>query len=883
MSVPEPSGARPLPALPVPRPEHPRPDFRREEWVCLNGTWDFAFDPQDRGAAERWQLPEASLPDRILVPFPWESLAAWGEARAAGDANFFSPRGYGEPVAGPLAAGADARRESVLRGAWHDRRNAAARQQIGWYRRAFTVPAAWRRPDRRVFLTVGAADAEATVFCNGIQVGTHEGGYAPFSVELTAALRPEGEDNVLVLRVADASGLDTPLGKQHWWYEHTSGIWQSVYLEARPEAHLSHLRVVPDVPGRRVTVDVGVCPVAGNYEVRVTARSPRGEAFAAAVVCPGCERRSVELLLGPHPDLWSPESPDLYDLTVEVAAPAAGEAATDVVHSYFGLRQVGTGLLPGSDTPCLTLNGRPLYLRTALHQSFHPAGVYAYVDDRIIRDDLQAARDAGLNGLRLHIKVDDPRLYYWADRIGVCILYDLPGMARQSATARRNWEQLLRAAIERDGNHPSILLWVLFNETWGLGEARAYRQDADTQAWVAEMVALTRRLDPSRLVEDNSACNHDHVVTDVNSWHFYINDYEKARAHIADAVARTAPGSAWNYVPGRSQGSEPLINSEYGGIAAGDGDRDVSFCLKWLTGELRLHEKIGGYVYTELTDLEWEHNGLLRYDRLPKEFPYDLRDVLGADVLVVDGAPIRTAAPGGSVAVQAVASIFSGLPDGGGTLRWSVEGTDTAGRHVHGERGELAVAWRAYRVTALPPLAVPLPAAPGLYQVRLTLRGANRQRLCGTYLDVVAGEPAGELPALRPAGFSAVHRQGDHFVGEGAGTVALLVPAGGGELVLEASAGVRLPRQTDATPTPSTLSVRINGRLAGRRRLPDAPADARGVLSYAAGLPGAYGYLVRVPAPAGAGALEVELAADSGGLALFGPRAGRYPLGPRAV
>jgi hypothetical protein len=871
---------RPTPAHPIPRPEHPRPDFRRPEWLCLNGEWDFAFDPEDRGRAEGWQRPGASFGGRILVPFPWESLAAWGQAALASDARFFSDRAYREPVPQP--------EEPVLRGAWHDARRRARRHEIGWYRRTFRVPPDWLRADRRVFLVVGAADWQATVWCNGIPVGEHEGGYTPFSVELTGALRPAGDENVVVIRVYDpADHAELPGGKQHWWYERTSGIWQSVYLEARPEAYLTHLRVLPDVAGRRVRVEVGICPVAGEYEVRVTARSPQGELFTASGVCPGCERRTIDLPLGPHPALWSPDDPQLYELTVEVAAPAAGERTTDVVHSYFGLREVGVGHLPGTDVPCLTLNGHPLYLRAALHQAFHPAGVYAYVDDAIIRDDLQTAKAAGLNALRLHIKVDDPRLYYWADRLGLAILYDLPGPARQTPAARRNWEKVLREAIERDANHPSILAWILFNETWGLGDARTYREDSDTQAWVADMVALTKRLDPTRLVEDNSPCNYDHVVTDINSWHFYINDYERARAHIAEAVARTYPGSGWNFVPGRTQGGQPLMNSEYGGIAAGDGDRDVSFCLKWLTAELRRHEKICGYVYTELTDLEWEHNGLVRYDRLPKEFPYDLRDVFGADVLVVDGPPIVRLAAGGALTVHVLASIFSGLPDGRGALRWAVEGTDTCGRHVHGAHGEVPVVWRAMRVTDFGPLTVPLPAHPGVYQVRLALFDAAGRRVCGTYVDVLADAPGPALPELAAEGFASVHRQGDYWVGEGAGTVrvTLPVPDGDGarpaELVFEAAAGVPYPRQTDALATPSAVAVVAGGRRLGTFRLPDAPADARGVLSYAAGLPGPYGYLFRVPLTgvARGGRVQVELRAGPGGLSLFGPAAGRYPVG----
>lgn len=878
----DPAPARALPDWPVPRPEHPRPDFRRASWLNLNGTWEFRFDGEDRGLDEHWAAAGTAFPDHILVPFPWESPAAWGAAAEADDARFYHEKGFREPL---LAPG-----DPVLDGEWRRQHARAARQEIGWYRRGVHLPLSWREPGQRIYLCIGAADWETQVFCNGLPVGSHAGGYVPFAVELTPFLGTNGAEERIVLRVSDprANG-EQPGGKQHGWYERTSGIWQTVYLECRPEAHCNHLRVLPDVSAKRARVEVGVCQVAGDYEVRVTARSPQGERYTASTICPGCERRTLELPLGPHLDLWSPERPQLYELTVEVAAPAAGPDAVDTIHSYFGMRTIGTGTLPGSDTPCLLLNGEPLYVRAALHQSFHPAGIYAYVRDDLMVSDLRAAKDAGLNALRIHIKVDDPRLYYWADRLGVAILYDLPntgGTGSPTARARELWEQMLRAALARDAGHPSILAWVLFNETWGLGDGFAH--DSETQAWVAAMVDLCRRLDPTRPVEDNSACRYDHVETDINSWHFYINDYDRALTHIAEAVAKTAPGSGWNFVPGRVQARQPLLNSEYGGIGAGMGDRDISWSLRWLTALLRAQEQVVGYVYTELTDVEWEHNGLLRYDRLPKEMPYDLADVLGANVIFVNGHPVRRAAPGTALSLQVGGSFFApDLRDGEGVLGWSVEGTDTCGRHVHGAVGQQIVRWRQYRVSALGTLTVPLPEHAGVYQVRLTLRDAYGRRLCGTYQDVIAGEagPGAPVPPPNHTGFAAVHASGDYWVGEGPGVVRLLLPPTGDSLVLEAAAGTFEPRQTDPVRTPSHVTIFAAGRRLGTHLLPDAPADARGILSYAAGIPGAYGYLVQTPLPGGRPdkPVEIELRVEAGGLALFGPGAGRYLLGPRLI
>ena len=238
---------------------------------------------------------------------------------------------------------------------------------------------------------------------------------------------------------------------------------------------------------------------------------------------------------------------------------------------------------------------------------------------------MMIAKAMGLNGLRIHIKPDEPRRLYWADTIGVLIMEDMPNTWRQTPQARTAWERTMREAVIRDRNHPSIIAWVAFNETWGLGKAEDYKKDRDTQAWVARMVDRIRGLDGrDRLVEDNSPCNYDHIAnTDLNSWHFYIDNHDQARQHIEGVVAKTEPGSGFNYCPGLAQSSLPLINSEYGAVSAGGGDRDISWGLRDLTTQLRRQRKIQGFVYTELTDIEWEHNGLVNYDRTPKRFGYD--------------------------------------------------------------------------------------------------------------------------------------------------------------------------------------------------------------------------------------------------------------------
>ena len=302
---------------------------------------------------------------------------------------------------------------------------------------------------------------------------------------------------------------------------------------------------------------------------------------------------------------------------------------------------------------------------------------------------MMIAKEMGLNGLRIHIKPDEPRRLYWADKMGVLIMEDMPNTWRQTPQARIAWERTMREAVVRDRNHPSIIVWVAFNETWGLGKAEDYKKDRDTQAWVGQMVDLIRGLDGhERLVEDNSPCNYDHIVnTDLNSWHFYIDNHDQARRHIEGVVAKTEPGSGFNYCPGLTQSSLPLINSEYGAVSAGGGDRDISWGLRDLTTQLRRQRKIQGFVYTELTDIEWEHNGLVNYDRTPKRFGYDTwlpdmrpNELLGADFIGYDAPPAIVGKPGQTITVPIFVSHFSDR-QGPVKLRWWVERLRLPGRH----------------------------------------------------------------------------------------------------------------------------------------------------------------------------------------------------------
>jgi len=913
------------------RPEHPRPDLRREAWRTLNGWWAFAFDPDDRGLAEGWpsRRPDA-FPDRIRVPFPWESLLAWGEEAQASDRCYYSRRVYREPDAVRHVDAIVFRSDA---GAADYR--VAPRHTTGWYCRDIDVPAAWR--GQRVFLVVGAADFETTVWANGAAVGGHTGGYTPFECELTPHVAWGGR-TTLVLRVHDAQAHDRqPGGKQHHWYQRTSGIWQSVYLEARGAAYVHRVHVTPDVARERAIVRVALRDRdrAPRSRVRVTVTAP-DQRVSAALAPADADVVDVEVAVG-APCLWDVDAPRLYDVAAELLT--ADGRVEDLVGTYFGMRAITVEPLRGTPHRYVHLNGRPVYLRGVLDQGFHPAGVYSYPSDASIREDLRTAKRAGFNMVRMHIKLQDPRYLYWADREGVLLMADLPnfGYDGYGEPSKAWWEQTLREAVDRDYNHPSVFVWCLFNESWGVGR-QEYQTMPERVAWVREMYRLAKRLDPTRLVEDMSPNNYDHVETDLNSWHFYIKEFAEAKAHIDRVVRETYPGSPFNYVPGGAQGNAPLMNSEYGGISAHDGDVDTSWHVRMLTNELRQHEKICGYVYTELTDLEWEHNGVVRYDRRPKEFGYPLSWVHAADVVAIGGPPLWRAAPGELLVLPLRLSLFSGVGPGEAALRWRLDAVDALGReHRAAVTGARAVRILPYRVLDPGPLDVTLPDVPHLGTLAVWLEDERGTPLARSFVWVHAHEdaprraardhPPGSSRWQPPEGIACLRADvrtpaearwdrwerlgGDAVVGLGRGTFRYDVrwdeACAGGELpewlrdgrasraevVCEAAAGVLAPAQTDEERVPTAVRVRLLGQEVGSYRLPDAPADARGCLSWSAGLPGQYGYLLRVPVPAAlldgvvgalrtTGRVDVSFhvvdAACANGITLFGALAGRYPV-----
>jgi hypothetical protein len=882
-----------------------------EYWVNLNGRWRFSFDPQNQGEQQRWyhaphplvaaRFGESSpiedpFGSEIVVPFPWESRLS----------GVFEPRYKG----------------------------------VAWYQRTIEVPADWaeRTPERaaargperggerlssrgtvhwrlRPYLCFGAVDWSAKVWINGRFVTEHDGGYTPFVMDLSRYVRP-GSPATLTVRVLDVCDADTPLGKQtDDWYTHTGGIWQTVWLEGRPAAHVASLRITPDLAQGAASFAIGITAAeeVNGRTCRVAVESVDG-AFAPVEqrveVRDGRAAAELEVRVA-DPRPWSPDEPHLYECVVRLEpeappppapSPTRGEgeqSEPDVVRTYFGLRSISTGRWEDKPYEYVLLNGEPIYLRGVLDQAFHPDGIYAYPSDEAIQADVQAAKDLGLNLLRCHIKVNDPRYYYWCDRLGVLVMYDFPSASIYTPKARANWEHTFRAALERDYSHPCIFSWVLFNETWGLEEHRT----PASWAWVKDMYYLAKSLDRTRLVEDNSTYLWDHVTTDINTWHFYIGDYERARRHVESVVSQTYEGSPFHYVSSvygdvpeagaYRQGTQPLLNSEYAGIAAWSGDRDVSYSFKFLTTELRRHDKICGYVYTELADVEWEHNGFLNYDRSKKEFGYEafapgmtIADLNGADHIGLDCPPCQTLRPGSAFSAPLFVTHW-GRPLVAARVRWRVTVADRFGEQRLHDEGERPVTLRRFAVSEAGAIDVQLPDELCLATIDFWLEDETGRVRARNYVnvDVHSSRLVQETERLEgrsvlrflPGDFLAcswidprIGPRGSKFGAPGYGWVDYSLalpddvdPGAVRRLRLRAEMSARTAHnridwkdpphltrgdypQTEARKIPSEVMVWANGVRLGRVHLPDDPADARGVLSlhYSENWePASYGYL----------------------------------------
>lgn len=567
----------------IPRAEHPNPQWERDTWKNLNGTWEFEFD-FGCSAVERRLWEKERFDREILVPFCPESR--------------LSGIGYTDFISGVA------------------------------YRRNFEL--SQEELSGRVLMHFGAVDYEASVYVNGTLVGSHKGGYTSFCFDITKHVAPG--PNTLFVAVKDdvRSGLQ-PKGKQaHLYassgcdYTRTIGIWQTVWLEFAPERHIQSAKYYPDPANGKVTV-TGL--VQGQGTLQLTALwedKPVGE--AALSVEDGFFTAQLDLS---ETHLWEPGKGGLYTLLLSF-----GE---DRVKSYFGLR---TAKFQGRK---FLLNGKSLFQRFVLDQGFYPDGIYTAPTEEDLVKDIQLSFAAGFNGARLHEKVFEARFLYHCDRLGYLVWGEYPNWGLDHAhplsteTYLNQWSE----AVERDFNHPAIIGWCPFNETWG------YREEREKNALLSSLYKLTKRLDPTRPCIDSSG--NYRILSEVYDIHDYDQDTQSFQARwdgLTDRIRETggvipAEDPFFNSAPEGPSGRAPFFNqpydnqpifvSEYGGIRWPDDTvegwgygnapatpEEFFARYKGLTEALLNNPEIFGFCYTQLYDVEQEVNGLYTYGRAQK-------------------------------------------------------------------------------------------------------------------------------------------------------------------------------------------------------------------------------------------------------------------------
>lgn len=562
----------------TPRSEYPRPDFARENWLTLNGEWDFSIGTD-------------SFDRKILVPFACES-----ELSGIGDTGF-------HPVV--------------------------------WYRRNFSVLESMR--GKRLVLHFGAVDYACCVWVNGAAVKEHAGGQSSFEADITHAVSWTGENTVTVKVTDDPKDLEQPRGKQFWeaeprsiFYTRTTGIWQSVWLEAVSDQHLETVRITPLFDEKAVKFEYVLCG-DGDAELEteiffhgapITQASvrPRGKKgfFTVSIDQPTASAWNF------YEDLaWSPETPRLFDVTFRVRC---GGQCQDEVSSYFGMRKVSV------ENGVFLLNNRPYYQKLVLDQGYWPQSLMTAPSDEAFVKDIELIKAMGFNGLRMHQKVEDPRFYYHTDRLGLLVWGEIGSAYIYSVEYAQRFYREWTECILRDYNHPSIVVWVPLNESWGIQEIG---RDRMQQAHSMAACNITKSLDPTRLVVDNDGW--EHTCGDLLTIHDYESDARVLHDRYAQlySILKYRPAGKELYACGHAYAGQPVIVSEYGGICfvqdgtdgwgySNDSDpQEYTGHIAALTAELLDSPHVQGYCYTQLCDIETEQNGLLTYDRRPK-VPLDL-------------------------------------------------------------------------------------------------------------------------------------------------------------------------------------------------------------------------------------------------------------------
>lgn len=864
------------------RTERPRADWERDSYVNLNGIWEFDFDADEEGKNAGWFKPDQEFSRSINVPFCWES----------------SLSGVNDP----------------------DYKGQA------WYKKTVNVDKSWE--GKKIFLKFGAVDWKCKLWVNGEEVGEHIGGYSAFEMDVTEYMNV-GEDNVVTLWVEDKGSYGDDsypalIGKQGrnapCGYIHTSGIWQTVGMEARSATYLDNAKAVSDIDNATVTYDLDVTTdkdqtLTVEYDFASTVYDMENDVdIPTGSVVEGSQEIQVEsgansVELSPiaiaNQKLWNYDDPNLYQGTLTVKDVDGN--VLDELSTYFGLRKVEAKYYNEDlGVKYIYLNDEPVYMSGLLDQGFWEEGIYTAPSEDALKYDILAMKEAGFNMIRKHLKIEDPLQYYWCDKLGMMVWQDMPHATAMvpskeggEALGRKYYEECLDAAMEMNYNHPSIVSVMLFNETWGLyaayndnGKNRNVKaaDGKSTAEWVEYLYNKTKGAYPNMLIEDMSPCNSDHVQpSDLNTYHMYPKSYDGAVGDVENRVNNAYVGSENNYKFGFKQDGDPLLNSEYGGVAAYDGDYDISYCFKYMTDIQRRYEKQSGFVYTEPFDVEYERNGILTYDRKMKIFGYDevayggdmgIKDLVQETYIGIVDSPIKNVKPGAKIKTKIMAMSWTNDVPENTVVKWRFDGTDIYGNNIStGLAGTLGMDIIPYEKTEAS-LSFRVPAQACVGTLTVWIEGPDGAKIAKNFTNIVVADASSdnkEMTLDNEKGsitMKAAVNDRKMVTTEGTGSqdYSYTLPENfnldslnGMKIIAEASSykgktgtdknhssySSEFSQTAEGRAVASDMTISVNGVEIDTVYLPDNPRDMRGTLSLNAPYNGAtsagdFGYLVNL-------------------------------------
>ncbi|QCJ40778.1 glycoside hydrolase family 2 [Bacillus sp. S3] len=568
----------------LPRKEYPRPQFERKDWLNLNGEWNFKFDRENKGEKEKW-YKEVNFDKKIIVPFTYETKAS----------------GIGEEVFCPNV----------------------------WYQKRVTIPSEYK--NKEITLHIQAADYKTKLWVNGAFVGERKGGQIAFSFNLTDYADETNELNIVV-KNEDSQSCFQPRGKQRWldksyecWYIQTTGIWQTVWLEFLHEVHVQAVKITPDIDTESVEFAYEVSGDIDPSLVLKTSISFKGEPI----------KTFEQTIHRPHQTIktniasefhhwrvvhWSPQAPNLYD--VEFTLSKNGEVI-DSVKSYFGMRKISI------ENGNVLLNNIPIYQKLILDQGYWEESHLTPPSEEAIIEDIDRTLEMGFNGVRKHMKVEDQRYLYWADKKGLLVWSEMAATYEFSDEAVQNFTEEWIEVVKQHYNHPCIITWTPFNESWGV---KNIYTNLKQQKFTEGIYHLTKAIDSMRPVIVNDGW--EHTVSDILTLHDYVelgDEFLKRYSEKEKVVNNDIVFN--NFKHAMAQGykykGQPIIISEYGGIAFnsekgwGYGNQvksEEEFLHRYesITQAIKDTPYISGFCYTQITDVQQEVNGLLKENRVPK-------------------------------------------------------------------------------------------------------------------------------------------------------------------------------------------------------------------------------------------------------------------------